>query len=117
MRHLSHKRPLQNTPLSSEPEASRLNTFRNRNRLGGTSDTGIGRGRRRLETTEEESENGHGRGRGSGWRWRKSGQANGRQGVEFEVELENVTKIVPQNNVTIDINTETAQFNSSIIIV
>ena len=63
------KRQHPHTPLSSEPDPSRLSTLRNISRLGGSSECGLGRGGGILDPESEvqiESGNGQGRGRGRG---------------------------------------------------
>ena len=76
------KRQHPQTPLSSEPDPSRLSTLRNRSRLGGSSECGLGRGGGILDTESEvQIEMGDGQGRGRG-----RGRGRGQQSIENELE-------------------------------
>ena len=88
------KRHAPKTPLSSEPTLNCLNSLRNRDRLGGSSDSsGLGRGRGRLEVQtqrgNEEALNG-----GGGVRGRRSDD----QRLDSRNRLDNVQEGQDQIN-------------------
>lgn len=96
------KRHAPKTPLSSEPTLNCLNSLRNRDRLGGSSDSSdLGRARGRLEAQtqrgNEEALNGRGGGRGGG-RVGGRGRRSDDQSLDSRNRLDNVQEGQDQIN-------------------